>query len=119
MPHGNSHQKTNDYHLYEIRDEQEKEVFKYGISDEPFGQDGLSKRIKVQLSILNLAAGWIRYFGKVLLKGIQGRKKAETIENEHIDTFEKEFGRRPRGNQTKSLKKLEEHCEKLNLTILQ
>ncbi|MFN0034694.1 MAG: hypothetical protein ACKVUS_06490 [Saprospiraceae bacterium] len=98
MPHGNSHQNGSEHHLYEIRDEQEKEVFKYGISDDLVGQDGLSKRIKVQLSLLNLAAGWLRYFGNVIVTGIPGRKRAEQIEKDHIDAFEAEHGQRPRGN---------------------
>lgn len=101
MPHGNSHQNLNDYHLYEIADEQEKEVFKYGISDEPIGTDGLSKRVRGQLSILNLAAGWLRYFGRILMTGIPGRKRAEEVEDEHITAFEAEHGRRPRGNPLK------------------
>ena len=79
MPHGNSHQNQNDYHLYEIKDLQEDEVFKYGISDEPIGQDGLSKRMRVQLYILNLGAAWIRYAAQILMTGIPGRKKAEEI----------------------------------------
>ncbi len=101
MPHGNSHQNQNDYHLYEIKDLQEDEPFKYGISDEPIGQDGLSKRMRVQLYILNLGAAWIRYAAQILLTGIPGRKKAEEIEDENIEAFKEAHGRRPRGNPPK------------------
>jgi len=59
--HNNSHKNDADHHLYEFYDQQEKETFKYGISCEPIGEDGLSKRMRRQLEIFNLAAGWVRY----------------------------------------------------------
>lgn len=40
--HRNSNQNDGPHHLYEIWDEQEEEVFKYGISSEPIEQDGQS-----------------------------------------------------------------------------
>jgi len=51
IPHGNSNQSNRPQHLYEIRDKQEDTVFKYGISDNPIDEDGLSKRIRNQLII--------------------------------------------------------------------
>jgi len=52
-PHGNSNQSKRPQHLYEIKDKQEDTVFKYGISDNSIDEDGLSKRIRNQLIILN------------------------------------------------------------------
>ena len=98
IPHGNSTQSNRPQHLYEIRDKQEDTVFKYGISDNPIDEDGLSKRIRNQLIILNLAAGWERYYGIVLIQNIEGRKTALVLEKEHIDTYEKKFDVKPRGN---------------------
>lgn len=102
--HRNSHQNKAPHHLYEIYDKEEEEVFKYGISSDPIDEDRLSGRIRKQLNILNLAVGWFRYFARILLKDIAGRKKAEEIEDEYINTFEKEKGRLPRGNLRKNRK---------------
>jgi len=73
--HRNSHKNKSPHHLYEIYDKQEEEVFKYGISSDNIEEDGLSYRIRRQLRILNLAAGWVRYFARILLEGIAGRKR--------------------------------------------
>ena len=97
-PHGNSLKNNNPHHLYEIRDKEDGNVFKYGISHDPIDKDGLSKRIRIQLDILNLGADWIRYFARILIKNILGRKKAKKIEREYIDDYEKRYGRKPRGN---------------------
>lgn len=55
--HGNSKQNTDIQHLYEIRDKETDDIFKYGISAGVFGADGLSKRIRNQLTLYNLIAG--------------------------------------------------------------
>jgi len=102
--HRNSHENQQPHHLYSIQDKKEGEVFKYGISSDPIEKDGLSKRIRRQLKNLNLGAGWLRYFGRILLENIPGRKRAEEIEDDHIDAFEKEHGRMPRGNLRKNRK---------------
>ncbi|MCB0616082.1 MAG: hypothetical protein H6573_34980 [Lewinellaceae bacterium] len=96
--HGNSLKNDNLHHLYEIRDKEDGDVFKYGISHDPIDKDGLSKRIRIQLDILNLAANWIRYFAQILIKNIPGRKKAKEIEREHIKNYREKYGRKPRGN---------------------
>ena len=96
--HGNSSKSNRPQHLYEIRDKQEDTVFKYGISDNPIDEDGLSKRIRDQLIIFNLAAGWERYYATVLIQNIEGRTAALKLEKEHIEAYEKEFGVKPRGN---------------------
>ncbi len=96
--HGNSKLNNNPHHLYEIRDKELDDVFKYGISAEPIRPDGLSKRMRVQISFLNLVAGWKRYVGYILIENIPNRIKAWTLEDEHIETYKANFGIRPRGN---------------------
>ena len=49
--HRNSNQNDEPHHLYEIWDEQESEVFKYGISSDPIESDGLSKRTREQVQV--------------------------------------------------------------------
>ena len=88
--HGNSHKNQDPHHLYEIYDKEE--------------EGGLSRRIRRQLRILNLAAGWLRYFARILRTGIPGRLRAEEIEDEYIKAFETEKGRMPRGNLRKNRK---------------
>ncbi len=96
--HGNSLQNEKPHHLYQIRDEEEDDVFKYGISDDPIGSDGLSKRLRIQVNLLNRAFGIVRFVGEILLKNIPGRRRAREIEDEYIDRYIDENGRKPRGN---------------------
>lgn len=49
--HGNSFLNDLPHHLYEIRDKEEGEVFKYGISADLIDEDGTSKRMRVQCNI--------------------------------------------------------------------
>ena len=102
--HRNSHQNEDPHHLYEIYDKQEEETFKYGISSDEIDEegDGLSNRIRRQLNLFNLAAGWLRYFARILIINIPGRKVAEQIEDEFIDSFIDKHGRNPRGNLRKN-----------------
>jgi len=88
--------------LYEFFDQKENEVFKYGISADPIEADGLSRRIRRQLSIFNLAAGWLRYIARILVSNISGRKAAEKIENQHMEDFQTKHGHLPRGNRKKN-----------------
>ena len=96
--HRNSHDNELDHHLYAISDNKDKDIVKYGISADPIGKDGLSTRLRRQLSLFNALVGWARFYGKILIIGIKGRKKAEDIENEHIAAYEKKHGRKPRAN---------------------
>ncbi|KGE86630.1 MAG: hypothetical protein ACE362_25035 [Phaeodactylibacter xiamenensis] len=96
--HGNSLDNEKEHHLYAIHDRKEKDIFKYGISDKPIGKDGYSSRMREQINFLNAAVGIIRYVGEILIKGIIGRKKARQLEDEHIKAYERENGRKPRGN---------------------
>lgn len=98
MPHDNSHLNDKPHHLYEIWDNEEIEVFKFGVSANLIGADGLSKRIRVQLETLNLAANYIRYTAQILLIDIPGRAEAERIERERIESFREKYGQKPRGN---------------------
>jgi hypothetical protein len=100
--HRNSHENKEAHHLYEFFDQQENEVFKYGISSDPIEADGLSRRIHRQLSIFNLAAGWLRYIARILVSNISGRKAAEELEDKFMQEFEDKHGRLPRGNQKKN-----------------
>jgi hypothetical protein len=96
--HGNSLENENPHHLYEIRDTVENDVFKYGISDDPIERDGLSKRMRNQIDFLNRAVGLRRFVGNVLLKNIPGRARAKEMEDEYIDRYFDEHGRKPKGN---------------------
>ena len=96
--HGNADDNQANHHLYEIRDRVDDSVLKYGISAEPIDSDGLSKRIRIQLQSFNLGAGWLRYFGAILMINLPGRRYAKQLEQEHVEAYERATGRRPRGN---------------------
>ena len=96
--HGNSLANNNPHHLYVIRDEAQGDIFKFGISDDPIDWDGISKRMRTQIDFLNRAVGFARFSGEVLSKNIAGRAKAKELEDEHIDRYFEEQGRKPRGN---------------------
>lgn len=103
--HGNSLENPNPHHLYEIRDTGENDVFKYGISDDPIDKDGLSKRLRTQVAFLNRAVGLLRFVGAILVRNIPGRTRAREIEDEYIDRYFEEKGRKPRGNPLGGTKK--------------
>lgn len=88
----------DEHHLYEIRDNLENDLYKYGISGKPLNSDGSSPRATEQILLFNRLVGWIRYTGSILLTGISGRKRAEEIEEEYIKEYIKTHGHRPRGN---------------------
>ncbi|MCB1189971.1 MAG: hypothetical protein H7A23_17970 [Leptospiraceae bacterium] len=64
----------------------------------PLNSDGTSPRANEQVQRFNLAAGWLKFFAKILLKGIKGRKNAKKIEKEYIQNFTKKHGYHPEGN---------------------
>ncbi len=105
MIHDNSRRNKKPHHLYEIWDDVDKETFKYGISAKPIGPDGQSSRMRAQVNFLNSAVNLLRFIARILLFNIPGRSEAERMEDEYIDTFEKEYGRRPRGNRKKNTKR--------------
>lgn len=96
--HGNSIDNDEPHHLYEIKDVQENDTFKFGISQDPIEEDGLSKRLRDQINLYNVVAGFIRFFARILIKGIPSRKEAIDKEKEHIQNYKEEHGRKPRGN---------------------
>lgn len=102
--HANSHQNQEEHHLYEIRDIEEQDVYKYGICGDPLHSDGSSPRANRQVREFNRLVGMFRFIAKVLLVGISGRKRAEEIEDEMIAEYEAKHGRRPRGNPPKAKK---------------
>ena len=97
--HGNHKKNPNTYHLYEILDLLEDEVFKYGISGDPIDKDSLSKRLREQVDLFNLVANWYRFEGHILVKDINGNEAAWLLEDTYIDAYEKMYGHKPRGNQ--------------------
>jgi URI fold toxin 2 len=98
MPHINSNQNMKPHHLYEIIDKEGEDVFKYGISFEPIGKDGTSGRMRKQVSFLNRIYEWTRFFGRIIIFDIPGRKEARKIETKHIKDYEEKNGRKPKGN---------------------
>ncbi len=54
--------------------------------------------MREQINFLNAAVGIIRYVGEILIQGIIGRKKARQLEEEYIEAYERENGRKARGN---------------------
>lgn len=101
---GNSRKNNKEHHLYAIHDKEREDIFKFGISDKPIGEDGYSQRKREQVDYLNRAVGWIRYFAEVLIRGIIGKAKARQLEDEHIDTYRDKYGSNPPGNVRKTRK---------------
>lgn len=98
MPHKNSNQSMEPNHLYEIIDKEDENTFKYGISADPIGEDGLSDRMREQINFLNRLFEWARFFGRILIFDIPGKKEARKLEKGHIKAYEKKNGRKPKGN---------------------
>lgn len=87
------------HHLYEIVDKVDNDTYKYGISSEPISKkDGMSKRMRVQLRFANSIDNWKRFFARILIFDIPGRKEAKRIESKHIKDYKEKNGQRPRGN---------------------
>ena len=96
--HGNSNKNDKPHHLYEIRDSVDDDVFKYGISHDSIDEDGYSNRMRIQVDFLNSGVNWLRFFARILLLNISGRKEAKRIEKDYIRSYKQEKGRSPRGN---------------------
>lgn len=97
--HGNDKRNPNPHHLYAIHDEEEEDVFKFGISDAPIGEDGQSSRMREQINFLNKAVGWLRFVAEVLLFNIEGRERALEEEQKAVEEYFRKHGHYPRGNQ--------------------
>ncbi len=100
MAHRNSDNNDGPHHLYEIVDKVDNDIFKYGISSDPIEKDGLSKRMRVQVRLANLIDNWARFFARIILHDLPGRREAKRIESEYINAYKSKNGRRPRGNLT-------------------
>jgi hypothetical protein len=98
MPHNNSNQNMKPHHLYEIIDKEGEDIFKYGISCEPIGKDGMSGRMRQQVSFLNRIYEWARFFGRIIVFDIPGKKAARKLETDHIKEYEEKNGLKPKGN---------------------
>lgn len=96
--HGNCNDNNKPHHLYEIRDSVDDDVFKYGISHDEIDEEGQSNRMKKQVNFLNLGVKWLRFFAQILLLDIPGKKEAKRIEEEYIQKYKKQNGKKPRGN---------------------
>ena len=81
MEHGNSYQNNRLHHLYEIIDRVDDSVFKYGISFKPIGEDGLSERMREQVNLLNRIDKWSRFYARILIVAIEGKKRSSTFGN--------------------------------------
>jgi hypothetical protein len=47
---------------------------------------------------LNLGVKWFRFFARILLINIPGKKEAKRIERDHICKYREQYGQNPRGN---------------------
>jgi hypothetical protein len=98
MAHRNSYENDELHHLYEIIDRLDNSVFKYGISCKPIDADGSSSRMREQINHLNRIDQWPRFFARILIQDIPGKREARRLETEHILAYALEHGDRPRGN---------------------
>ncbi len=96
--HGNSKKNPEAFHLYEIIDTEDGDVYKYGISHYPIGKDELSQRIREQVAVFNRVVKEERFVGRILLRDIPGRARAEEIEKEYVAAYRAKWGHNPRGN---------------------
>ena len=96
--HGNDKRNTNLHHLYDIFRNNNRDTFKYGISDDPIDADGLSARARDQLEELNLAAEFHKFDAEILVTSIPGRAEALHVERQYIDAYFDQHGHNPIGN---------------------
>lgn len=93
--HGNSKKSKKPQHLYQIYDNREDEVYKYGISGVQLNKNGSSKRANK----LNKRVGLKRYIPDVLFKNIAGRYAALVLEYNYVcGIFKGQHGKSPKGN---------------------
>ncbi len=97
--HSNLHKNPNVHHLYLIYDFQEREIYKFGISDKPVNKDNTSSRLTKQVILYNRVAGSKRFDGRIITYPINGRINARQIEDELILKFKTKYNRFPRGNE--------------------
>ena len=98
MGHKNSSNNPLPHHLYQIIDKIDGDIFKYGISCEPIGRDGMSDRMRKQVNLFNLIDDWERFFAQIIVYDLSGKMEAKLLETEYIRLYELKNGRKPRGN---------------------
>ena len=98
MKYGNLMINDDIHHLYEIIDKVDEDVFKYGISCGPIGKDGLSRRIRLQIQLFNQTVNWNRFFDRIIIYSIVGKKEARIIETWFINSYREKNGKSSRGN---------------------
>lgn len=97
--HGNAINNPNPHHLYDIFKREDRDTFKYGISDDPIDvEDGLSARARDQVEEWNMAAEYQKFDAQILERDIPGREAALRIERQYIDEYYEKNGRNPLGN---------------------
>ena len=82
--HANSHDNDTRHHLYEIFDVKRDNIYKQGICGKPLNADGSSPRANEQVILFNRVVGMVRFFARIILVDIDGRKRAEDIETEYL-----------------------------------
>jgi hypothetical protein len=97
--HKNNKKNPENHHLHEIYDDERETAFKFGISSRPLRKDGTSPRAQQQVRLFNRVAGWLRFSGRILLKGIKGREKALDLEEKTVSHYKRLHGKTPEGNE--------------------
>lgn len=101
MAHKNSYENEDPHHLYEIIDRgQDDAVFKFGICCKPIDDNGTSSRMREQINALNRIDKWLRFFARILIRDIPGKRAARRLERQYIQEYIEKTGERPRGNPT-------------------
>jgi hypothetical protein len=54
--------------------------------------------MRIQVEFLNTGVNWLRFFARILLIDISGKKEAKRIEKQYIRKYKEEKGQNPRGN---------------------
>jgi hypothetical protein len=54
--------------------------------------------MREQVNLLNRIDKWLRFFARILIRDIPGKREAKQIETEYIQKYIDEHGDRPRGN---------------------
>ena len=96
--HSNLLQNLNTHHLYIIYDFEQRQIFKFGISDKPVNALYTSARLLRQITLFNKVAGSKRFSGRIINFPIEGRLSARRLEDESILKFRTKHGQFPRGN---------------------
>ncbi len=93
MAHKNSYENEELHHLYEILDrDRNDDVFKYGICCKPIDENGTSSRMREQVNALNRIDKWVRFFARIIIRDIPGKRAARELENNTFGITQIETG---------------------------